>query len=185
MIYLDTQMLCDQGQTEVNKQYPLPVTDEMKEAEMEWFRKELENVKNSDYILVVGHYQVHTPNAPLKCLKPVDELLHEYNVTGYINGHIHNQFYSTSVKGGMHYLETGMGALTSAIPFLKPYRNKEINVEYIFNGVHDGSGKFLGWKGGFGMVDVDEKELTFEWWQATNDWPEMQHSVKIPIRNKL
>ena len=52
IIYLDTQMLCDQGQTEVNKQYPLPVTDEMKEAEMEWFRKELENVKNSDYILV-------------------------------------------------------------------------------------------------------------------------------------
>ena len=178
MIFIDTQILCDQGQTEVNKQYPTPVTEEMKTQEMEWFEKELENTKNDDYVLVVGHYQVHTPSKPLNCLKPVDELLRKYKVSGYINGHIHNQLHMSSKNTDpkIHYLETGMGALTTLfLSYRPPYKNEEIDVEFIFS-------KLLGWKGAFSMATVDENELVFEWYVAGDEWPEKQHEVRIPKR---
>ena len=177
MIYLDTQMLCDQGVTEVNKQYPTPVTEQMKIDEMEWLEKELEATKNDDYVLVVGHYQVHTPSSALKCMKPVDELLRKYDVSGYINGHIHNQLHMSSVEEPkIHYLETGMGALTSVfLQYQPPYKNDAIEVEFIFQ-------KLLGFKGAFAMATVDEHELVFEWYVSSDTWPVMQHEVRIPKR---
>jgi len=177
IIMLDTQMLCDKDATAVNKQYPLRVTDEMREAQLAWLEQELESTKHHDFVFVSGHYQIHTPDSKLKCMTAVDDLIKKYKVTAFINGHQHDQLHLVAKdESKMNYLETGIGSLTSPQSTNGPYENQEVEVVYFFKRVLDFSG-------GCAMVEVKNDEMVMNWYYEKFGISTPQHSVRIPARS--
>ena len=70
ILMIDTQMLCDQDVAGHNKNYPIEITNEMREKELLWLDQELQNIERSKpgYTLVVGHYPIQKPSSPNECL---------------------------------------------------------------------------------------------------------------------
>lgn len=176
VLMFDTQMHCDQTSTDQNKQYPVYPTIQQKEAQLQWLQTELQDANDNEieYLFVSGHYQIHSPWNAYSCMKDVDQILKNYQVSAYISGHIHqaNHLQATD-DSKMNYLCSGIGALMEAN---KPApSNDNVQILYEFY-------QLKGFKGGFLMVNIDSDEAQFDYYYAgdTDDTP--QYTARIQPR---
>ena len=182
ILMIDTQMLCDQNVTGHNKNYPVDITDEMREKELFWLDEELKNIEKSrieskteGYTLVVGHYPIQKPSSPNECLVAVENMCKKYNVDAYISGHKHIQAHLVSNDDyGLNHVITGTGALAR----VKSYEptNTEAEVKFMFF-------QLKGWKGGFMTCTVNAEQLVFDWFYADGSL-EPQYSVVLGNKSK-
>lgn len=114
IILLDTVILCgviwDEHQSG-------PKNIEDSEKEWAWLEEELKS-STADYLLVGGHYPVHSTgwNGPTHMLvRRLEPLLYKYKVSAYISGHEHNLQHIQMEKDGkvINYFITGASSTVS------------------------------------------------------------------------
>merc|ERR1711879_686419 len=134
IIMIDTQLHCDAGEDPSHDgghshHYPVKPPLELKENQLEWFEQELKDSENDDYVLVVGHYQIHTPGGTLGNMKDIDAMIKKYNVNAYISGHIHDSEHLVATDGSaMDYIVTGISSLTNVED--KEIKNTNVDVKF-------------------------------------------------------
>ena len=185
-IIFDSQIHVDQGdQKDSNKQYPVRPTPEQKEEQLDWLKKELEtdSSNQADYLFFISHYQTNTPWSHSKGMDDIDILLHKYKITAHIYGHIHDTHHLRSKNPAadgsgykMNYICSGIGALMDRPKHDNSPLNDQVDVLYWFH-------KIKGFKGGFVMSEINEKEAIFRWYYAGGEEPnEVQYEARIGRR---
>ena len=127
IIMIDSQVHCDVDleTNKPNQQYKIPPTQQQKDDQFEFIKKELQtsDQQQFDYIFLVSHYQIYTPYSHKSCMFDIDELIKKHKITAFINGHVHDSEHliSKDTYSDMNYFCTGTGALKN-----KPHGNDEL-----------------------------------------------------------
>ena len=103
IVLIDTVLLCGPPGREVSR------IDELAARSWAWVEAALEDSADADYLIVAGHYPVHSPSShgPTRCLRRrLEPLLIKFQVAAYFSGHDHAMFHIGGAGSQFH----GVGA---------------------------------------------------------------------------
>jgi tartrate-resistant acid phosphatase type 5 len=170
IIMIDTIQLagniCFPPESELSAAYfdppPGPAADqaslEQAATTLDWIKNALEE-SDADYLLVVGHYPIHSAcshGGTPELVKSLDPLLKQYGVTAYISGHEHCQFHFA--HDSMNYILSGTGHDCCYGSDMKSSLPKGGELKYLLADSTDYSGS-SGVRGGFVSFDVTRDEM--------------------------
>ena len=158
-LMIDAPIQCDSGKFDKYYPYDYPTkpTLEQKADQLKWLEQELISSAKFEYVFVVSHYQIHTPNSHYSCMDEIDELLVKYDVTAFLYGHAHELAHSVNKKNGVNYLCSGIGALIE--PGGGARDNSKVEVKYFWR-------RLRHLKGGFVMGQIGQEEAVFRYYLA-------------------
>ena len=103
IVLIDTVLLCGPPGREVSR------IDELAARSWAWVEAALEDSADADYLIVAGHYPVHSPSShgPTRCRRRrLEPLLIKFPVAAYFSGHDHAMFHIGGAGSQFH----GVGA---------------------------------------------------------------------------